>query len=339
VPSFLLGMAVTQWLKAYRAYRRDGRRQTAEERRLLDAVEWGTFRRHYDERVPTIEEEFELWGQFHQHRHEMRYDLVAEAVREHLPTGGRVLDVGAGAVLVGDRIADVDAEYVALEFGASNIRTAAKKFAGRDDPLKVRFVRGDAALLPLADETVDVLVMSEVIEHLLHPDRAAWEVARVLRPDGVFLMTTNNASEMPCISPLKNPLSWVEKALGATHPSLISLRPWAWPYPVDDDLVAEGSPPVHLPHTHHIYEETRRLFAAAGLDTFRWSTFEFPPPQSATDRWLEERGERGKRAVDVIEAVSRRIPLVERMGCHLFMQARKVGPPVSPEPPAHLWPR
>ena len=45
--------------------------------------------------------------------------------------------------------------------------------------------------------------------------------------------------------------------MGATRPSLISLRPWAWPYPVDEDLVPEGVGPVHLPHTHHIYEETR----------------------------------------------------------------------------------
>ena len=61
--------------------------------------------------------------------------------------------------------------------------------------------------------------MSEVIEHLMRPDHAVWEVSRVLRDGGVFVMTTNNASEMPCISPLRNPLAWVEKALGATNPS------------------------------------------------------------------------------------------------------------------------
>ena len=64
--------------------------------------------------------------------------------REHLPVGGRVLDIGAGAVLVGDRIADIDAEYVALEFSARNVQKAAEKFADRRDPLTVRFVRGDA---------------------------------------------------------------------------------------------------------------------------------------------------------------------------------------------------
>lgn len=338
VAGFLLGVAATQWAHAYRTYRRAGRQQTAHELSLLERVDWPTFRRHYDERVPTIEEEFELWGPFHQHRHEMRYDLVADAVRRHLPRGGRVLDVGAGGVLVGDRLADVEAEYVALEFGSRNITTAAAKFGSRKDPLSVRLVRGDGEHLPVRDGSVDVLVMSEVIEHLLRPDRAVWEVSRVLRDGGIFVMTTNNASEMPCTSPLKNPLAWIEKALGATRPSLISLRPWVWPYPVDADLVPPGSAEVHLPHTHHIYEQTRQLFEAAGLDTFEWSTFEFPPPQSATDRWLESRGEAGKRAVDVIESVCGRLPLVDRMGCHLFMQARKARPPVAPDPPPGLWP-
>jgi hypothetical protein len=143
---------------------------------------------------------------------------------------------------------------------------------------------------------------------------------------------------MPCISPLKNPLAWAEKALGATRPELISLRPWAWPGPVAEELLPPGVERMHLPHTHHIYEETRRLFGAAGLDTFRWSTFEFPPPQSRTDQWLEARGAQGTQLVDVIERVCGAIPIVDRLGCHLFMQCRKIGPPASAGELAALWP-
>jgi SAM-dependent methyltransferase len=336
--SFLLGAASMQWAKAYRSYRASGRAQTAYERELLSGVDRVTYSRHYNERVPTVEEEFEWWGRFHQHRHEMRYDLVADAVREHLPAGGTVLDVGAGAGLVADRVADLDGAYVGLEFSERNVRVGAEKFAGRDGPLSVRFLRGDAERMPFRDASADLVVMSEVIEHLLHPDRAVAEVSRVLRPGGVFVMTTNNASEMPCTSPVKNPLAWVEKALGATRPELISLRPWAWPGPVEEDLLPPGVDRMHLPHTHHIYEETRRLFAAGGLETIRWSTFEFPPPQSRTDQWLEGRGETGTQIVDVIERICRQIPLVDRLGCHLLMVCRKVGPAASAADLAALWP-
>jgi hypothetical protein len=111
-----------------------------------------------------------------------------------------------------------------------------------------------------------------------------------------------------------------------------------WPEPVDRSLLPDGSDDVYLPHTHHIAAETADLLHAAGLSVDRWSTFEFPPPQSATAAWLAERGGAGRRAVDVLEAVAQRIPLVRRMGCHLFLVATKVGVPVAPEPPPGLWP-
>ncbi len=50
----------------------------------------------------------------------------------------------------------------------------------------------DAAGLPLADGVVDVVIMSELIEHLVDPDRAMAEVRRVLRPGGSLLLSTPN---------------------------------------------------------------------------------------------------------------------------------------------------
>ena len=326
------------WILMYARYRRRGIEQTNREYEQLRSVSWEAFWRHYNERVPTIEEEFELWGAYHQHRHEMRYDLVGAGVREHLPRGGLVLDVGCGSGLVADRILEMDATYVGVDFGGHHIEYAAKRFADASQPLATRFARGDAQKLPVADSSADVVVMSEVIEHLLQPELAVWEVARVLRPGGVFIMTTNNASEVPLRSPWSNPLAWLEKAIGADHAALISLRPWVWPYPVDRDLLPEDSPDVYVPHTHHIQDETRRMFAAAGMETFRWSTFEFPPPQAEVSAWLDKQGSAGRRAVDVFEWICQRTPIIRRLGCHLFMFARKTGDPVAETPPPGTWP-
>ena len=325
------------WTAFYTRYRREGIARTAAEFDLLQNTDFDAYRRHYDEDVVTVEEEFAVWGPFHEHRHQMRYDIVADAVRRLLPPGGTVLDIGCGSGLVADRIADLSARYVGMEFGERNARHVAKKFADVTGPLDVHIVRGDAEGLPFPDDSFDVIVLSEVIEHLIRPDLATWELARVLRTGGSLVMTTNNASEMPCRSPLTHLFAWIEKALGATHPRLISLRPWVWPDPVTlerpDRTVA-----VYLPHTHHIYAQTRVLFEAAGLATTRWSTFEFPPPQSRTDRALERRGRPGRLAVDIVEAVATRTPLLNRLGCHLAMEATKVGPPRTPRPVPGVWP-
>lgn len=324
------------WTAEYARYRGVGRARTARERDVLATANWEAFTRHYNERVPTIEEEFELWGDFHQHRHEMRYDLVAAAVRRWCPEGGRVLDVGCGSALVADRLADAALRYIGLDFPHHHIAYARKKHEHGAVPTS--WVRGDGERLPLADATVDVVVLSEVIEHLLRPERAVWEVARVLRPGGVLVMTTNNASEVPLRSPLSHLFAWAEKAAGFHRPELISLRPWVWPEPVDPALLPPGSPAMFLPHTHHIQAETRALFASVGLRTFEAWTFEFPPPQAATTAWLERRGEAGKRVVDSIEAVARRVPLVNRLGCHLLMLARREATALPAEPPGGVWP-
>ena len=329
---------VALWTAVYARYRRWGIRRTARERELLRTANWETFTRHYNERVPTIEEEFDMWGEYHQHRHEMRYDLVAAAVRRELRPGDRVLDVGCGSALVADRIDDIAADYVGLDFGGHHITYAATKYAAPTCALATTWARGDGEQLPFRDAMFDVVVMSEVIEHLMRPERAVWEIARVLKPGGTFVMTTNNASEVPLRSPLTHLFAWLEKGLGAYRPSWISNRPWIWPERMHPSILPPGAPDVWLPHTHHIYAQTRDMFAAAGLVSNHFSTFEFPPPQAATARALDRRGELGRKVVDVIEAIATRTPLVKRMGCHIFVVCRKERNPVAALPPPGVWP-
>ncbi|HEX4654263.1 MAG TPA: methyltransferase domain-containing protein [Mycobacteriales bacterium] len=330
---------IATWAEAYTRYRRRGLRLTHQEYEKLRTATLEAFNTHYNENVPTIEEEFDLWGDYHAYRHEMRYDLVADMVRQHVPSGGVVLDIGCGAALVADRLEDLDLTYVGVEYGGHQLKFAVDKARERSSArIRRWFSQGDAEHLPIADRSVDVVVMSEVIEHLLRPELAVWEIARVLRPGGVFVMTTNNASEMPLYSPTSHVLAWLEKAFGFYDDRLISHRPWIWPEHVAVAVLPDGSQHgVFLPHTWHKQAETRRMFAAAGLDTFHASTFEFPPPQSKTSRWLSGKGSVGTRTVDVIETVCRSIPLVNRLGCHVFMVARRVDAG-APTPPPGIWP-
>ncbi|MFJ7128766.1 class I SAM-dependent methyltransferase [Streptomyces sp. NPDC098101] len=102
--------------------------------------------------------------------------------------GALVLDVGcgdgtaaavAGPILAGHRIVGVDWSHDALR---------------RARPRLSHVVRGelDGGGLPFADGCADAVLFSEVIEHLVDPDRAMDELRRVLRPGGHLMLSTPN---------------------------------------------------------------------------------------------------------------------------------------------------
>jgi ubiquinone/menaquinone biosynthesis C-methylase UbiE len=330
----LLGL----WATTYSRYRQRGLEATAHEWELLATATPEAFSRHYNESVPTVEEELDMWSEYHGHRHAMRYRLVAEAACEHAVPDAVVLDIGCGSALVADQLSDEPVHYIGIDFGGHHIESAAKRH--RDEPsatLRTSFIRGDGEHLPLRDASVDVVVFTEVIEHLVQPELAVWEIARVLRPGGHLVMTTNNASEMPLRFPLSDPFAFLEKAIGFTHDGLISHRPWVWPEPVDPALLPADAPTTWIPHTWHKQAETRRMLAAAGLVTISASTFEFPPPQSNLARRLDRQGETVRRLVDVAEVACQSVPLLNRVGCHLMMVARR-SHGGSDRPPEGIWP-
>lgn len=115
----------------------------------------------------------------------------ASLLRRVLPADGprlRLLDLGCGA---GGNAAALAAALgvdrpVGLDWAAPALRRAAAD--------GVVAVQGaiDGADLPFRDCAFDVVVMSEVIEHLVDTDHAVAEARRVLRPGGWFLVTTPN---------------------------------------------------------------------------------------------------------------------------------------------------
>jgi SAM-dependent methyltransferase len=105
--------------------------------------------------------------------------------------GKEVLDLACGAGYGTAHLARVASQVVGGDVSEEAIAYARRRYAA--DNVEFRLL--DAADLPFEDDSFDCVVSFETIEHL--PDRATYlaEVARVLRPDGTYVVSTPRAEE------------------------------------------------------------------------------------------------------------------------------------------------
>ena len=112
-----------------------------------------------------------------------------------LRPGDRVLDVGAGFGRHVFECARRGADVVALDYAEDEVvQTRATETAmidaGEIDPERfLGVMRGDATRLPFADGAFDIVITSEVLEHIQDDVSAIAEMVRVLKPGGVFAAT------------------------------------------------------------------------------------------------------------------------------------------------------
>jgi SAM-dependent methyltransferase len=112
-----------------------------------------------------------------------------------LQAGDRVLDVGAGFGRHVFECARRGADVVALDYAEDEVVETLATLDGMVESGEIaeaRFkgvMRGDATRLPFPDSSFDVVITSEVLEHIQDDITAITEMVRVLKPGGRFAAT------------------------------------------------------------------------------------------------------------------------------------------------------
>lgn len=121
--------------------------------------------------------------------------LTVDFDRLGIGPGTKVIDVGAGAGRHSFEAYRRGADITAFDMSESDMADVATMFeamaAAGEAPAgaRARAVVGDALALPYDDGTFDVVIASEILEHVPADDAAIAELVRVLRPGGTLAVS------------------------------------------------------------------------------------------------------------------------------------------------------
>jgi ubiquinone/menaquinone biosynthesis C-methylase UbiE len=149
----------------------------------------------------SLQTEYDVWHQRvfeadpeHEDASSPWYQLVREQIG--LVRGLRVLEVACGRGGFVRELARAAARVTGCDFSFSALCVARRKIAEASSDSPVALVHGDVQQLPFADNSFDLIVSCETIEHVPDVRLAILEMHRVTRPGGKLFLTTPNYANL-----------------------------------------------------------------------------------------------------------------------------------------------
>lgn len=116
------------------------------------------------------------------YEHYHRYEYIKEIV-----AGKSVLDIACGEGYGSSLLSSNAASVVGVDIDPESINFAREKYSNKDN---LEFLLGSVTDIPLADKSIDVVVSFETIEHISEHDMMLNQLSRVLKDDGVLVIST-----------------------------------------------------------------------------------------------------------------------------------------------------
>jgi 2-polyprenyl-6-hydroxyphenyl methylase/3-demethylubiquinone-9 3-methyltransferase len=125
-----------------------------------------------------------------------RFGYFHEALTRQLrlqPETLSVLDVGCGGGILSEEFAKIGCRVTGLDPSAPSLETARKHAAMQGLVIEYHQAYGES--IPFDANSFDVVICCDVLEHVDDLEKTIHEVARVLKPGGMFCYDTINRTE------------------------------------------------------------------------------------------------------------------------------------------------
>lgn len=97
-----------------------------------------------------------------------------------------VLDIASGEGYGSYILAQVAKSVVGVDVDPISVQVSNEKYSSD----KISFKQGDCSAIPLSDNSIDVVVSFETIEHIKEQELFINEIKRILRPQGICIIST-----------------------------------------------------------------------------------------------------------------------------------------------------
>lgn len=122
-----------------------------------------------------------------------------------------VLEVGCGGGILSEEIAKMGFNTTGIDPSEKSLNTAIKH--AKDNLLKIRYEKGTGENIPYQDNSFDVVLCCDVLEHVRDLPKVIAEISRVLKNGGVFIYDTFNRTYLSKISTVKILQEWKRWAI------------------------------------------------------------------------------------------------------------------------------
>jgi len=109
-------------------------------------------------------------------------------------SGKKVLDIGCQYGVFSFYLAERGAAVTGMDISEKWVKRCKREAAARYPDKEFDFLVGDAQDLPFEDESFDVVVCTEVVEHVDFAGNVIAEIHRILTQDGILVLGTPNTA-------------------------------------------------------------------------------------------------------------------------------------------------